>query len=278
LVVTNSATDSDAPANTLTYALVNPPAGASIDASGLISYTPPPDLTPATYTITTVVTDDGQPPLSDTNSFFVTISPLRTNVVLNVKIALTAYTQVTTSFVTTNGGTTNVTTLRDIHQAKIATADVISALGSQTGNHFSAGAKLIFVFGNAGTANAKNGFFVRSGGADTDVSQYLQLSGLTAEVVRSRTNPSKGTVRDLSYQILETRLNTTKGDFDVQGLATLSESTLLNKGRIVNSDVFITGITITVAGSGHQAGLLTMYKGTLTATAGPIETKPVPGP
>src|SRR5258706_4099509 len=67
--LSNAATDTDIPANTLTYTLLNPPAGASINASGEISYTPPPTRTPAIYTITTVVTDNGHGPLSATNSF-----------------------------------------------------------------------------------------------------------------------------------------------------------------------------------------------------------------
>jgi regulation of enolase protein 1 (concanavalin A-like superfamily) len=56
----------------LTYQLLNPPAGATIDAHGLITWTPAQE---GIYTLTTVVTDNANPPLSATNSFTVTINP-----------------------------------------------------------------------------------------------------------------------------------------------------------------------------------------------------------
>jgi uncharacterized delta-60 repeat protein len=74
LVVTNTATDADVPANMLTYQLLSPPQGASIDANGVIRWTPGEAQGPATSTITTLVTDDGQPPRSATNSFTVTVN------------------------------------------------------------------------------------------------------------------------------------------------------------------------------------------------------------
>ena len=87
LLVTNTATDGDVPAQALTYQLVSPPAGASINTNGLIAWTPAEDLGPGTYTLTTVVTDNGTPALSATNSFTVTVTevnsapalPLQTN-------------------------------------------------------------------------------------------------------------------------------------------------------------------------------------------------------
>jgi hypothetical protein len=74
LTVTNSATDSDLPANTLTYQLLNAPTGAGIDTNGIISWTPAVDQGPSTNTLTTVVTDNGAPPLSATNRFLVYVT------------------------------------------------------------------------------------------------------------------------------------------------------------------------------------------------------------
>src|SRR5262245_44046400 len=75
LTVTVSATDNDAPTNTLTFSLVSPPAGASINASsGLFSWTPSESQGPGTSTITVQVTDSGSPALSDTKSFTVTVN------------------------------------------------------------------------------------------------------------------------------------------------------------------------------------------------------------
>src|SRR5438105_8233663 len=59
LVVTNTATDQDVPAQTLSYSLVNPPTGAAIDTNGIITWTPNEFQGPGSFTITTVVTDSG---------------------------------------------------------------------------------------------------------------------------------------------------------------------------------------------------------------------------
>src|SRR6185436_13456720 len=55
LSVNDAATDTDLPANTLTYSLISPPAGASINGSGLITWTPSEAQGPSTNTITAVV-------------------------------------------------------------------------------------------------------------------------------------------------------------------------------------------------------------------------------
>src|SRR2546423_2301418 len=74
LTVTNTATDSDIPANLLTYALLNPPTGAAIDSTGVITWTPNEAQGPSTNVLTTVVTDNGAPSLSATNNFTVIVT------------------------------------------------------------------------------------------------------------------------------------------------------------------------------------------------------------
>ena len=74
LTVVNTATDADLPANTLTYALLTAPAGASISGNGVISWTPALMQGGSTNTFTTRVTDNGSPALSATNSFQVRVS------------------------------------------------------------------------------------------------------------------------------------------------------------------------------------------------------------
>ncbi|MFO1477563.1 MAG: hypothetical protein U1F98_13045 [Verrucomicrobiota bacterium] len=76
LVVTNTATDTDLPASTLNYQLVNPPSGALIDTNGVITWTPTEAQGLGVYTITTIVTDDGVLALSATNSFQVTVNEI----------------------------------------------------------------------------------------------------------------------------------------------------------------------------------------------------------
>jgi hypothetical protein len=74
LVVTNTATDTNVPANELTYSLVSPPGGAGVSNGGIITWTPSQNESPGNYTITTVVSDNGAPPLTATNSFTVTVT------------------------------------------------------------------------------------------------------------------------------------------------------------------------------------------------------------
>src|SRR5439155_672931 len=74
LAVRASAADADVPANTLTFSLVSPPAGMTINgSSGAIHSTPTRRSSHLTNTITVVVADNGVPALSATNSFTVTV-------------------------------------------------------------------------------------------------------------------------------------------------------------------------------------------------------------
>jgi hypothetical protein len=75
LNLTASATDTDLPPQTLTFSLgPGAPAGATIDpTSGQLSWTP--TNAPATNTLSVIVTDNGIPSLSATQSFTVTVLP-----------------------------------------------------------------------------------------------------------------------------------------------------------------------------------------------------------
>src|SRR5439155_9581702 len=77
LTITNTASDNDLPPNNLSYSLLNPPSGATI-TNGIIRWTPSPAQDFTTNAITSVVTDDGIPPFSATNSFIIGVndSPL----------------------------------------------------------------------------------------------------------------------------------------------------------------------------------------------------------
>jgi hypothetical protein len=94
LSVTNTATDADVPAQTLTYILLNPPGGATISSSGIITWQPSESQGPGTYTLTTIVTDSGSPPMSDTNSFNVTVAETNSPPVLTLPGSQTILEQV----------------------------------------------------------------------------------------------------------------------------------------------------------------------------------------
>jgi Putative Ig domain/PKD domain/RTX calcium-binding nonapeptide repeat (4 copies) len=88
LIVPVHASDLDA-GQTLTYSLDGDvPAGASIDpATGVFTFTPADG--PASYTFTVRVTDNGEPPLSDTKTFTVTVDNVAPSVSLTGPTALT---------------------------------------------------------------------------------------------------------------------------------------------------------------------------------------------
>ena len=77
LTVTNAATNFTS--GTLTYTLLNPPAGATINpTTGVITWTPSEAQGPGDYTITTIATDSGPPSSSVTNSFIVSVAEVNT--------------------------------------------------------------------------------------------------------------------------------------------------------------------------------------------------------
>src|SRR2546427_2171524 len=78
LAFTVTATDSDVPANTITWSLtLGTPAatGATIGAStGAFSWTPTEAQGPGTYPVTIVATDNGSPPLSGNAAITITVN------------------------------------------------------------------------------------------------------------------------------------------------------------------------------------------------------------
>ncbi|MCI0744262.1 MAG: lamin tail domain-containing protein, partial [Verrucomicrobia subdivision 3 bacterium] len=85
LTVSSSATDSDTPAQTLTFSLgAPPPTGLTINSNtGAIAWTPTEAQGPGTYFVTVQVTDDGEPALSDTTTFSIVVAEVNTAPVLN---------------------------------------------------------------------------------------------------------------------------------------------------------------------------------------------------
>jgi hypothetical protein len=112
-----SATDPDLPTNVLTFSLVAPPSGMTINAtSGAISWTPSEAQGPFTNTITVVVTDTNPPAvnarqLSATNTFQITVNevnvaptpPVQTNRTINELTMLTVTNTATDSDLPANG-------------------------------------------------------------------------------------------------------------------------------------------------------------------------------
>lgn len=71
--IVSTANDHDLPPQLLAYRLTAAPAGLEVDNQGVLRWTPSEAQGPGTNLITVVVTDDGIPPLSATNSFQVAV-------------------------------------------------------------------------------------------------------------------------------------------------------------------------------------------------------------
>ncbi len=86
LVVTNTASDTNLPAQTLSYSLLTGPIWASINAQGHITLSPQVGDGPSTNTIITRVVDNGYPALSATNQFevIVGVPAPSTNVIISI--------------------------------------------------------------------------------------------------------------------------------------------------------------------------------------------------
>ena len=77
LNLTNSATDSDVPAQTLTFSLLAAPANAVINSrSGVVTWRPIVTQANSTNQFTVRVADSGTPSMSATQGFFVAVAPL----------------------------------------------------------------------------------------------------------------------------------------------------------------------------------------------------------
>jgi hypothetical protein len=93
LTITNSAIDLDLPANVLTFALVSAPNGVQLDPlTGVLTWRPPATQSPGTNLITIKVSDDGNPPLSDSESFTVTVIQPPPFPILNPKHSRSTFT------------------------------------------------------------------------------------------------------------------------------------------------------------------------------------------
>ncbi|MCW5559448.1 MAG: cadherin repeat domain-containing protein, partial [Verrucomicrobiae bacterium] len=84
LAIALQATDTDVPAQTLTFSLVSGPAGLQVQPNGVLTWTPTKAQGPGVYTVTVRVTDSGTPALSDTRQFTITVNEVPEQLVRTV--------------------------------------------------------------------------------------------------------------------------------------------------------------------------------------------------
>lgn len=68
------ASDADVPANGLSFTMAGAPSGATVSPSGLFTWTPSEDQGPGTFSFDVVVSDDGSPALSDSQTMTFTVA------------------------------------------------------------------------------------------------------------------------------------------------------------------------------------------------------------
>jgi hypothetical protein len=74
ILITNQATDIDRPPDILTFSLLNPPTGATIDSNnGVLTFTADPARPLGSNQVTVVVRDNGTPSLSATNRYMIVV-------------------------------------------------------------------------------------------------------------------------------------------------------------------------------------------------------------
>ncbi|MBL9173130.1 MAG: putative Ig domain-containing protein, partial [Verrucomicrobiales bacterium] len=84
------ASDADVPAQRLTYRIVQGPEGMTVDAAGMILWTPTEGQGPGMYQVTAQVSDEGSPGLSDSKSFLVTVREVNSAPVFDIPSGLIA--------------------------------------------------------------------------------------------------------------------------------------------------------------------------------------------
>jgi O-glycosyl hydrolase len=74
LSITNVGSDPDSPAQALSWKLLSPPAGATINTNGVLTWRPMISQAPSTNSIAQLLTDNGTPPMSTTQTVLVMVS------------------------------------------------------------------------------------------------------------------------------------------------------------------------------------------------------------
>jgi autotransporter-associated beta strand protein len=176
LNVTNTATDADLPANTLTFSLGNHPTGMTITTdTGIISWTPTEVQGPSTNIVTVVVTDNGTPPLSATNTFTVIVNEVNSAPSLPAFADRTIHAGQTLTF--TNAATDSDVPANTLTYSLDSGAPVKATIGSSSG---------IFTWSTTATdANTTNAITVRvtdDGTPTLDDSKFFTVTVVSAPI------------------------------------------------------------------------------------------------
>lgn len=198
-----------------------------------------------------------------------------TNVYLSVNFSLSEFIQSAIPIKTNQA-------IFTVHPGKIGNKEIINSLGLALGrgtNNLKS-AKLLLRLSESQTGNSTR-FILRQGTNDTDVSQYLILQlppssalfGQHNSATTERFNAKAGTTNAIDYGVIQFEFATTLGSFDVQGFLKQARSSLVSKGKVIQSRPVPLSLRAELSGSGFAAGASTVYRGTFTAAGRKFEIK-----
>jgi hypothetical protein len=120
--VTNIASDADIPANTLIFSLgAGAPAGLELNSTGVLTWRPGGNFAGTTNPVTVIVTDNGIPALSRSNTFSIIVGDYL-EVVLGRAIVQSGQTSSVPVSVETSTSVTNVSVIVDVPSAHLTNA------------------------------------------------------------------------------------------------------------------------------------------------------------
>jgi hypothetical protein len=182
----------------------------------------------------------------------------QTNLVQGLYCHLTGVSQGTTQ---TNGNIARTS----LSPPTVETHDVITVLGSATGNSFSDAAKLVLITPLAGSSPT---IWVRDGTVSVEVTSFFEYEVKTGVVTSSVTNLKSGRSSSSDYSIQRLALVGAPGanlaiHFDVQGIA--AQNTLTGvAGARTELNVFVTGF-------GDEPGKLLILEGSFRLQGSSLE-------
>ncbi len=152
----------------------------------------------------------------------------------------------------------------------ISTKDIIQkVLGPALGMTFSTSAKLLVITPLSTNEPVTFKIVVQDGmpAVRTDVSAYFAETE-KGDAVETSTVNALGMVRATDYSILEFTLTAAQGDFDVQGVTTVTTASVVRAGKIIGES---TQLTAKVAGTGHITGNFAVVQGTIMVVGNKLE-------
>jgi len=180
-----------------------------------------------------------------------------TNLVQNLSVRLQGITQGGTR---TNGNVVTTT----VNSVRVGNGAIIDALGTATGNSFSAAAQLLAI---TLLPDGATSVVVRDGANEVDVSDFFSHNNLSDSVSSSQLNTKTGRSSETDYSIQEFSLHDVLGQpislhFDVQGIATEDLS---------NAATPLSNLSADVTGSGDNNGQLMILQGSITVRGRTLE-------